>query len=49
MFDGALLVTLMADIECVLGKDAVSPEERRLAHWVMLGTLRCIENLDAEV
>ena len=61
VFDEALLVPLMADIECVLGKDAVSPEDRRLAHWVMLGMLRClfshfdandlykIENLDAEV
>lgn len=61
VFDEALLVPLIADIECVLGQDAVSPEDRRLAHWVMLGTLRClfshfdasdlykIENLDAEV
>lgn len=61
MFDEALLVPLIADIECVLGQDEVSPEDRRLAHWVMLGTLRClfshfdandlykIENLDAEV
>jgi hypothetical protein len=61
VFDEALLVPLIADIECVLGQDEVSPEDRRLAHWVMLGTLRClfshfdasdfykIENLDAEV
>lgn len=39
MFDEALLVPLIADIECVLGQDEVSPEDRRLAHWVMLA--RC--------
>ncbi len=61
VFDEALLVPLLADIALVLGQDEVSPEGRRLAHWVILGTLRClfshfdandlykIKNLDAEV
>lgn len=42
VFDEALLVPLIADIECVLGQDEVSPEDHRLAHWVMLGMLRCL-------
>jgi hypothetical protein len=61
MFDEALLVPLIADIALVLKQQEVDPAHRRLAHWVMLGTLRClfshfdandfykIENLDAEV